>query len=121
MLFNCHSYYSLRYGTMEPESLVKEAVKYHIPVVGMADINNTSGVIDFVKAAQSHGIKPIAGIDFRNGDHHLYTGFARNNEGFRELNEFLSLHLLKNIPLPPKPDRFSQVYVIYPFGEKTVE
>lgn len=121
MLFNCHSYYSLRYGTMEPEALVKEAAKYHIPVVGMTDINNTSGVIDFVKAAQGQGIKPIAGIDFRNGDQHLYTGLARNNEGFRELNEFLSLHLLKNIPLPPTPDRFNQVYVIYPFGEKTVE
>jgi error-prone DNA polymerase len=121
MLFNCHSYYSLRYGTMGPETLVKEAVKYRIPVIGMADINNTSGVIDFVKAAQGQGIKPIAGIDFRNGDQHLYTGFARNNEGFRELNEFLSLHLLKNIPLPSTPDRFNQVYVIYPFGEKPVE
>ena len=106
---------------MEPEALVKEAVKYHIPVVGMADINNTSGVIDFVKAAKTQGIKPTAGIDFRNGDHHLYTGIARNNEGFRELNEFLSLHLLKNLPLPPTPDLFNQVYVIYPFGEKTVE
>ena len=120
MLYNCHSYYSLRYGTMDPEVLVKEAVKYRIPVLCMADINNTTGIIDFVKAAQNNGIKPIAGIDFRDGDRHLYTCLARNNEGFRELNEFLSFHLLKNIPLPKKPDRFNQAYVIYPFGEKTV-
>jgi DNA-directed DNA polymerase III PolC len=121
MLFNCHSYYSLRYGTMEPEALVKEAVKYRIPAIGIADINNTTGVIDFVKAARNEGIKPIAGIDFRNGDHHLYTCIARNNEGFRELNEFLSFHLLNDMPLPSKPDRFNYAYVIYPFGEKTVE
>ena len=120
MLFNCHSYYSLRYGTMDPDTLVKEAVKYRIPVLVMADINNTTGIIDFVKAAQNNGIKPIAGIDFRDGDRHLYTCLARNNEGFRELNEFLSFHLIKNIPLPPKPDPFNQAYVIYPFGEKTV-
>jgi DNA polymerase-3 subunit alpha len=105
---------------MDPETLVKEAVKYRIPVLGMADINNTTGIIDFVKAALNNGIKPIAGIDFRDGDRHLYTCLARNNEGFRELNEFLSFHLIKNIPLPPKPERFNHVYVIYPFGEKTI-
>ena len=120
MLFSCHTYYSLRYGTMKPETLLQEAVKNHLPVVVMADINNTSGVIDFVKEAQKQGIKPIAGIDFRNGDHHLYTGIARNNEGFRELNEFLSLHLLTKRSFPAVPDRFNQAYVIYPFGEKDI-
>jgi error-prone DNA polymerase len=121
MLFNCHSYYSLRYGTMEPRALVKEAEKYRIPALCLADINNTSGMIDFVKAARDEGIKPLAGINFRNGDRHLYTCIAQNNEGFRELNEFLSFHLLKDMPLPSKPDRFNHAYVIYPFSEKTVE
>jgi len=105
---------------MDPETLVKEAVKYRIPVLGMADINNTTGIIDFVKAARDNGVKPIAGIDFRNDDRHLYTCLAKNNEGFRELNEFLSVHLLKNIPLPSKPDHFNHAYVIYPFGEKQI-
>src|SRR6516165_6034976 len=107
MLFNCHSYYSFRYGTMDPETLVREALKYRIPAVCLADINNTTGMIDFVKAAGKEGLKPVAGIDFRNGDRHLYTCIARNNEGFRELNEFLSFHLLKDIPLPTKPDHFN--------------
>jgi len=120
MLFSCHSYYSLRYGTMNPETLLQEAVKNHLPMVVMADINNTSGMVDFVKEAQKQGVKPIAGIDFRNGDHHLYTGIARNNEGFRELNEFLSLHLMKKKAFPAIPDHFNQVYVIYPFGEKDI-
>jgi len=118
MLFSCHSYYSLRYGTMKPETLLQEAVKNHLPVVVMADINNTSGIITFVKEAQALGIKPIAGIDFRNGDRHLYTAIARNNDGFRELNEFLSLHLLKKKAFPVVAEPFNQAYVIYPFGEK---
>lgn len=118
MLFSCHSYYSLRYGTMKPETLLQKAVENHLPVVVMADINNTSGVITFVKEAQKLGIKPIAGIDFRNGGRHLYTAIARNNDGFRELNEFLSLHLLKKKAFPAVPEPFNQAYVIYPFGEK---
>jgi len=105
---------------MKPETLLQEAAKNHLPVVIMADINNTTGVIDFVKEAQKQGIKPIAGIDFRNGDRHLYTGIARNNEGFRELNEFLSLHLMEKKTFPAVPDRFNQAYVIYPFGEKEI-
>jgi len=121
MLFSCHTWYSLRYGTMKPETLLQEAVKNHLPVVVMADINNTTGVIDFVKEAQKQGVKPIAGVDFRNGDRHLYTGIARNNEGFRELNEFLSLHLMQKKAFPAVPDRFNQAYVIYPFGEKEID
>ena len=105
---------------MKPETLLQKAVENHLPVVVMADINNTSGVIPFVKEAQALGIKPIAGIDFRNGDRHLYTAIARNNEGFRELNEFLSLHLLKKKAFPVVPEPFNQAYVIYPFGEKDI-
>jgi len=103
---------------MQPETLLQKAVENHLPVVVMADINNTSGVITFVKEAQALGIKPIAGIDFRNGDRHLYTAIARNNDGFRELNEFLSLHLSKKKAFPAVPEPFNQAYVIYPFGEK---
>ena len=120
MLFSCHTWYSLRYGIMNPETLLQEAVRNHLPVVVMADINNTSGVVDFVKEAQKQGVKPIAGIDFRNGDRHLYTAIARNNEGFREINEFLSLHLMQKRKFPSLPDPFNQAYVIYPFGEKEI-
>ena len=105
---------------MKPETLLEEAVKNHLPVVVMADINNTSGMIDFVKEAGKLGIKPIAGVDFRNGDRHLYTAIARNNEGLRELNEFLSLHLMKKKPFPDVPERFNHAYVIYPFGDKSI-
>ncbi len=76
--------------------------------------------MDFVKLAQENGIKPIAGIEFRRGDELLYTGLARNNEGFRELNEFLSYHNLNDQALPDRPPEFSNVIVVYPFTSPSV-
>ena len=45
----------------------------------------------------------------------LYTGLARNNEGFRELNEFLSHHTLGGLPLPDRVPEFSNVFTVCPF------
>ncbi|MEI7981653.1 MAG: PHP domain-containing protein, partial [Bacteroidota bacterium] len=115
MYLNCHSYYSLRYGTMSVERLVEEAVKNHVPAMALTDINNSTGIMDGVKKAKENGIKPIAGIEFRREDELLFVGLAKNNEGFRELNEFLSFHNLNNLPLPDKAPDFNNVFVIYPF------
>ncbi len=116
MYLNCHSYYSLRYGTISIENLVEEAVKNHIPAMALTDINNSTGIMEFVKACKEKGIKPIAGIEFQRDDRLLFTGIARNNDGFRELNEFLSNHNLHNLPLPDIAPEFNNVIVIYPFS-----
>ncbi|RLD75309.1 MAG: DNA polymerase III subunit alpha, partial [Bacteroidetes bacterium] len=115
MYYNCHTYNSLRYGTLSPEALVKLARSKGIEMLGIADINNSTGVMDFVKACDEEGVHPLAGIEFRDGNRYLYTGLARNNEGFRELNEFLSEHRLKKIDLPERPPGLPNAYVIYPF------
>ncbi|MDA3823255.1 MAG: PHP domain-containing protein [Bacteroidales bacterium] len=100
MYLNCHTYYSLRYGTMPVEILVKEAAKLGIEALALTDINNSTGMMDFVKECQANSIHPIAGIEFRSGDDYLYTGIARNGEGFMELNEFLSYHNETGLPFP---------------------
>ncbi|MBN2347294.1 MAG: DNA polymerase III subunit alpha [Bacteroidales bacterium] len=116
MYLNCHSYYSLRYGTLPVEKLVCEARKNGITALTLTDINNTTGIIDFVKECRLNNIKPIAGIEFRDKNNALlYTGIAENNSGFRELNEFLSRHNLENSPLPLVPPAFNNVYIIYPY------
>jgi DNA polymerase III alpha subunit len=114
MYLNCHSYFSLRYGTLSLEKLVEEAVKYHVPALALTDINNSTGIMDFVKICKEKGIKPIAGIEFRKGDELLYIGLAKNNEGFRELNEFLTHYTLCNQQLPDRMPEFENVAVIYP-------
>ena len=63
MYLNCHSYYSLRYGTMAVETLVEEAARLGIESLALTDINNSMGMVDFVKAFQKHGNKPKSGIE----------------------------------------------------------
>ena len=100
MYLNCHSYYSLRYGTFPVEKLAEMAAENGIGTLVLTDINNSMGVVDFVKACNKNGVNPVAGIEFRDGNELLYIGIARNNEGFKELNEFLSHHNLNKLPLP---------------------
>ncbi len=115
MFWNCHSYYSLRYGTMSPEKLVEQAKALGIEALGMTDINNSTGVLDFVRICKEAGIRPLAGIEFRDDDTLLYTCLAMNNEGFREINEFLSDHNLEGTPLPPHPPVLQNVLCHLPF------
>ncbi len=100
MYINTHSYFSLRYGTFSIDSLVAEAIDKKIQTLALTDINNTSGMIDFVKTCRENDIRPMGGIEFRDGNEYLYTGIAKNNEGLRELNEFLSYYNLNKTKLP---------------------
>ncbi|HWS23294.1 MAG TPA: PHP domain-containing protein, partial [Anaerolineales bacterium] len=118
MYLNCHSNYSLRYGTFPIDKLVEIAVANGIDTIALTDINNSMGVVDFVKACNKSGVKPVAGIEFRDGNELLYIGIARSNEGFKELNEFLSHHNIHKLPLPRQAPVFSHSIVIYPFGKK---
>ncbi len=121
MYLNNHSYYSLRYGTIAVETLVEESARLGIEALALTDINNSMGMVDFVKACHGKGIRPIAGIEFRNGDCYLYTGIARNPGGFRELNEFLSYHNETGLPLPERAPPLDDVWFIYDFGENPWE
>ncbi len=114
MYLNCHSWYSLRYGTLSVEGLADEAVKSGVKVLALTDINNSTGMMEFVSVCMEKGIRPIAGIEFRQEDRLLYTGLAQNNEGFRELNEFLSHHNLNGLPLPDRAPELEHVFFIYP-------
>jgi DNA polymerase-3 subunit alpha len=116
MHWNCHTYYSLRYGTLSPEKLVEKAKALGLESIGVTDINNSTVILDFVRMAGEAGIRPIAGIEFRDGDKLLYTGLAMNNNGFRELNTFLSKHNIEGTPLPDRAPRFQDAFVVYPFG-----
>lgn len=113
---NCHSYYSLRYGTMPVEKLVAEALKYNATAMALTDINNSMGMMDFISECRIRGIKPIAGTEFRNEKNRLlFIALAINNNGFREINVFLTRHNLAKSPLPLRAPAFDNVFVIYPF------
>ncbi len=101
---------------MAPETLVSAAAKLGITSLALTDINNSTGMVDFVKCCREHGIHPIAGTEFRNGDKYLYTGIARNQNGFRELNEFLSYHNETDLPFPATAPSVADTWFIYAFG-----
>ena len=104
---------------MSVETLVEQAAGKALPVLALTDINNSTGTMDFIKACKERGVHPIAGIEFHDGNKLLYTGLARNNKGFRELNEFLSECNINKKPIPPDPPPFLNAYVVFPFGRKT--
>jgi error-prone DNA polymerase len=121
MYLNCHSFYSMRYGTLSVNELVEEACEKRADVLALTDINNTSATFEFVRTCQEKGIKPIVGIEFRNGDELLFIGIAKNNEGFRELNKLLSIHNMRKKALPAHAPEMNDAYIIYPLGKKEPE
>ncbi|MGR3810814.1 DNA polymerase III subunit alpha [Jiulongibacter sp. NS-SX5] len=114
MYLNCHTYFSLRYGTFSEKELLLLGQKYGQQVLVLTDINNTSGCMSFVRQSAKYNIRPVIGIDFRIGAEQLYVGIARNNDGFAELNEFLTKHSLSKKELPTEPPVFQHCFVIYP-------
>ncbi len=116
MLLNCHTYYSLCYGTFSTDELLDEVKQKGYSCFVLSDINNTSACIYGVKEAVEMGLKPILGIDFRNGIKQQYIGIARNNLGFKELNEHLSEHLHSGEKFEDEAPEFNHAYIIYPFA-----
>jgi DNA-directed DNA polymerase III PolC len=120
MYLNCHSYYSLHYGTLNINELIDLAIRNGVGTIALTDINTTMGIPEFVKEAQQKGIKPIAGCEFRNDDDLLFIGLAKNREGLKELNDWQTEHNLEKKLYPADAPEFNHVFVVYPFGRKSV-
>ena len=103
MYLNVHSQYSLRYGTMSIDKLIDEASARGITQMALTDINNSTGMMEFMRKCREANIKPIGGIEFRKDKKLLYIGIAQNREGVKELNDFLSEHNLEQKELPQAP------------------
>ena len=115
MYLNCHSYFSLRYGTFSENELLKLAESNKATYVALTDINNTSACLSFLKQAKNFSIKPLVGIDFRNGVEQQYVVIAKNRNGFREMNQHLSSHLHAKINFDKNAPILEGCYIIYPF------
>ncbi|MGI9551917.1 MAG: DNA polymerase III subunit alpha [Aurantibacter sp.] len=120
MYLNCHTYYSLRYGTFSELELLRLAQKNRVTQLVLTDINNTSAGLNLVRKAPEYDVRPILGIDFRNGVDQCYIGIAKNNDGYLELNNFLSDYLHEEKELPSLAPNFKDAYVVYPF-EKVMQ
>ena len=115
MYLNCHTFYSLRYGTASIEDLVNKAVEMGVRTLALTDINTTSAVFDFVSLCKKANIKPVVGVEFRQDDELLYVCLAKNAAGFGEINAFRTQINLSKKVFPSLPPIFEQVIVIFPF------
>ena len=115
MYLNCHTYYSLRFGTFSELDLLDLARENSIRELVLTDINTTSACLNFVRKAPEFGIRPIVGIDFRNQAEQYYVGIAKSNQGYKELNDFLSLHLHQKKEFSDIAPDLKDTYFVYPF------
>ncbi|MGB3606264.1 MAG: DNA polymerase III subunit alpha [Psychroserpens sp.] len=120
MYTNCHTYYSLRYGTFSEVELIALAKQHGIDCLALTDINSTSACLNFIKECQEEGLKPVVGIDVRNGITQEFVLLAKNNNGYQEINVFLSEHLHEKKAFPVKAPVFKNCFIIYSY-EKVLE
>lgn len=135
MFINIHTQYSLRYGTIEIKELIQEIRAKGIHQAVLTDINNSTGCMEFIRLCRQesveqedingvkippHPIKPIIGIEFRKNHKLLYIGIAKNKEGMKELNDFLTYHNLHERILPNEPPAFDNAFIVYPYTNKTI-
>jgi len=116
LYINCHTYYSLRYGTIQPKELLSLAVENNLKTLALTDINTTSACLDFVRLSKEEKIKPVLGVDFRNGAQQQFILLARTNHGFEQINTYLSIFLHNHtLEIPARSKFIKDTYVIYPY------
>jgi DNA-directed DNA polymerase III PolC len=114
MYLNCHSFHSLRYGTIPLDQLIEQAVAAGASSMALTDINTVTGIYDFIKGCQSYGIKPIVGMEFRSEHKLRFIGLAKNVDGLAQMNRFLTRYNFDKTILPELAPEFENVFVIYP-------
>lgn len=116
-----HSTFSLRFGILQPETLIPLMKELGYNSFALTDINTTSAVLQSLRIAKEHDIHLAVGVDFRNGIDCCFVCIALNHRGFHEMNVFLTHHLHHNLPFPKEApsQSFSQNCVlIYPVNNK---
>ena len=126
MYLNTHSWFSLRYGVMHPEELLAEAQAAGITCMALTDVHCTAGGPDFARLAPQYGIRPVLGVDFREGATQRYIGIARDHDGYGRLCGFLSSllhegHAGKPARLPARAPAIEGVVWVYPWARRTAQ
>ncbi|MGJ1384490.1 PHP domain-containing protein [Sphingobacterium siyangense] len=113
MYLNCHSFHSLRFGTIPLEELAAQASHYGVKAMALTDVNTVTGIYDFIKACHEAAIHPVVGMEFRDAGKFRYITLARNAQGLSEINRLRTAHNFDGTPLPLQPPNFENVFVVY--------
>ncbi|GEP94147.1 DNA polymerase III subunit alpha [Chitinophaga cymbidii] len=121
MYLNCKTWFSLRYGTISTRRLAALAREYGITSLALTNINATTDAWMFVRECREQGIKPVLGLECRNGHTFRYILLARNMEGWLQINRFLSAHLMSDTPFPEQAPFLPHTFAVYAWGARPVE
>src|SRR5690606_33926190 len=97
MYLNCHSFHSLRYGTIPVTELVALGKSLGVTAMALTDINTVTGIYEFYRLCREAGIKPIVGMEFRERNQLLYIALAKSRGGIAEINRHRTFHNLEQI------------------------
>ena len=116
MFINCHSFHSLRYGTISVKELVQQFVELGIGVAALTDINCISGIYDFHRLCEKNNIRPVVGVDIRTDNKQHYICLAKNQSGIGEINRLLTQHHCEGNDFPLHHPNLPDVFVVYPLN-----
>ena len=116
MFINCHSFHSLRYGTISVKELVQQFVELGIGVAALTDINCISGIYDFHRLCEKNNIRPVVGVDIRTDNKQHYICLAKNQSGIGEINRLLTRHHCEGKDFPLHHPNLPDVFVVYPLN-----
>ncbi|HUC84076.1 MAG TPA: DNA polymerase III subunit alpha [Candidatus Acidoferrales bacterium] len=69
--------------------MVNLAKQHGLSAIGLADLGNLHGAVEFAQAAKKAGVKPIFGTELQIGQHPLLL-YVESAAGYRNLNSLLS-------------------------------
>jgi len=112
-----HSHFSLLDGFGSPMAIVKRAKELGSTAIALTDHGVTYGLLEFYKAANAEGIKPLLGCELYvaprtrfdkdatldRKSYHL-TAFAKNNVGYQNLLKLISKANLEGFYYKPRVD-----------------
>ncbi|MFZ5586722.1 MAG: DNA polymerase III subunit alpha, partial [Thermodesulfobacteriota bacterium] len=113
-----HTEYSLLDGAARIKKVVEKARELGMPALAITDHGSMFGVVDFYKACQKAGVKPILGCEVYVAprtrhdrvpkvDDNLYhlVLLAENNQGYRNLLQLVSLAYVEGFYYKPRVDK----------------
>ncbi len=113
MLVNCHSYFSIRYGTMSPRLLVQSIRHSGYDRFALTDINNVSASLECFDLARSMGLHPVIGVECRDGRAFRYVLLAANDQGLSAMHHIVEGFTLHGETYPIRATVRDHVFVIY--------
>ncbi|NGX58836.1 MAG: DNA polymerase III subunit alpha, partial [Chlamydiae bacterium] len=113
-----HSQFSILDALSSVKKIAKRSAEFGMPAVALTDHGNMYGAVDFYKACQAEGVKPIIGCEvylapgsrtektkskYNKNSYHL-TLLVKNEVGYHHLCKLTSLAFLEGFYYKPRID-----------------